>query len=362
MRARARIRAPGLAAVAVRWYPLTTMHMQATDTTRRLDVGGLAEQVLAGEPVTRDEAAAILRGSDDELVALLLSAFRVRERHHGRRVKICLLRNARSGLCPEDCSYCSQSAISDAAIPRYRLDSLTELLAGARRAVASGATRYCMVTSGRGPSRTDLERFTTVARTIKQEFPHLELCVSLGLLNEGQARDLKAAGIGWVNHNLNTSERHHAAICTTHTYEDRVSTVRAVQRAGLHTCCGGIVGMGEADEDVVDLAFALRELRVDSLPVNFLHPIDGTPFEGRHDLTPGRCLRVLCLMRFTNPASEIRVAGGRELNLGWFQSLALYPANSIFVDGYLTTPGQAAQEAQRMIEDMGFEVEAVEMD
>jgi biotin synthase len=336
--------------------------MQRMDRTSALEVGELAERVLGGAAVSRDAAAAILRGGDDELVELLHAAFRVRERHHGRRVKLCLLRNARSGMCPEDCHYCSQSAISDAAIPRYRLDSVGELLAGARRAVDSGATRYCMVTSGRGPSQRDLERFTTAARTIQGEFPHLELCVSLGLLNEGQARDLKAAGIGWVNHNLNTSQRHHDAICTTHTYDDRVSTVRAVQRAGLHTCCGGIVGMGETDADVVDLAFALRDLRVDSLPVNFLHPIDGTPFEGRHDLTPGRCLRVLCLMRFTNPASEIRVAGGRELNLGWFQSLALYPANSIFVEGYLTTPGQAAREAQRMIEEMGFEVEAVEMD
>jgi biotin synthase len=336
--------------------------MQRMDKTSAREVGELAERVLGGEAVGRDAAAAILRGGDDELVELLHAAFRVRERHHGRRVKLCLLRNARSGMCPEDCHYCSQSAISDAAIPRYRLDSVGELLAGARRAVDSGATRYCMVTSGRGPSQRDLERFTTAARTIQGEFPHLELCVSLGLLNEGQARDLKAAGIGWVNHNLNTSQRHHDAICTTHTYDDRVSTVRAVQRAGLHTCCGGIVGMGETDADVVDLAFALRDLRVDSLPVNFLHPIDGTPFEGRHDLTPGRCLRVLCLMRFTNPASEIRVAGGRELNLGWFQSLALYPANSIFVEGYLTTPGQAAREAQRMIEEMGFEVEAVEMD
>jgi len=275
-------------------------------------------------------------------------------------VKICQLRNARSGLCPEDCHYCSQSAISEAAIPRYRLDSVGELLAGARRAVASGAKRYCMVTSGRGPSAGDVDRFTTVARTIKAEFPQLELCVSLGIMDEEQARTLKTAGVGWVNHNLNTSARHHAEICTTHTYEDRIRTVRNVQRAGLSTCCGGIIGMGETDDDILDLAFALRELRVDSLPVNFLIPIEGTPFEDRHELTPGRCLRTLCLMRFTNPESEIRVAGGRELNLGWFQSLALYPANSIFVEGYLTQPGQAASAAHQMIEAMGFEIEGLE--
>lgn len=317
----------------------------------------LADRALGGKAIGRGDAAAILASPEAALPALLHAAFRVREHYHGRRVKICQLRNARSGLCPEDCHYCSQSAISEAAIPRYRLDSLSELQAGARRAVAAGAKRYCMVTSGRGPSENDVARFTAAARAIKAEFPQVELCVSLGLMSEAQAHDLKEAGIGWVNHNLNTSQRFHPEICTTHTYEDRIATVRNVQRAGLHTCCGGIIGMGEADEDIVDLAFALRELQVDSLPLNFLLPIEGTPLAARRELSPTKCLRALCLMRFTNPAAEIRVAGGRELNLGWFQGLALYPANSIFVDGYLTTPGQPASDAHRMIAELGFEVE-----
>ena len=317
----------------------------------------LAESVLAGGAIDREEAAAMLDMPDAALPEVLHAAFRVRERFWGRRVKLCLLRNARSGLCPEDCHYCSQSAISDAAIPRYRLDSVSELLAGARRAVASGARRYCMATGGRGPSAADVARFMAAARTIKAELPDLELCVSLGLMGEEAARELKAAGIGWVNHNLNTSRRFYPEICTTHTYDDRVETMRAVRRAGLATCCGGIIGMGETKADVIDLAFSLRDMKVDSLPVNFLHPIEETPLAPRRELTPGYCLRVLCLFRFTNPESEIRVAGGREFNLGWFQSLALYPANSIFVEGYLTTPGQAAQAAQRMIAEMGFEVE-----
>ena len=320
----------------------------------------LANAVLAGGAIGRAQACSVLDTPDEELPRLLHAAFRIRERYWGRRVKICLLRSARSGLCPEDCSYCSQSAVSDAAIRRYRLDPLTELLEGAHRAVASGARRYCMVTSGRGPSRADVGRFTTAARAIKAEFPDLELCVSLGLLGEETARELKSAGIGWVNHNLNTSQRFYPEICTTHTYDDRVETVRAVHRAGLAACCGGIIGMGETPQDVVDMAFALRDLEVDSLPVNFLHPIDGTPLAGRNELTPGYCLRALCLFRFTNPEAEIRVAGGRELNLGWFQSLALYPANSIFVEGYLTTPGQAAAAARQMIEETGFEVESIE--
>ena len=320
----------------------------------------IAHRVLAGERIDRGEATAILATPDRNLPDVLWAAFRVREHYHGRRVKVCQLRNARSGLCPEDCHYCSQSAISEAAIPRYRLDSVDELLVGARRAVAAGAKRYCMVTSGRGPSANDIARFTATARAIKREFPTLELCVSLGLLGEVDARELKAAGVGWVNHNLNTSRRFYPEICQTHTYDDRIETVRNARRAGLSTCCGGIIGMGETPDDVVDLAFALRELEVDSLPVNFLLPIDGTPLADRHDLTPGRCLRALCLMRFTNPRSEIRVAGGREFHLGWFQGLALYPANSIFVDGYLTTPGQAAIAAHQMIAEMGFEAEAME--
>ena len=322
-------------------------------------LGALAHRVLAGGALERSEAAALLSLPDEDLPALLHAAFRIRERTWGRRVKICMLRNARSGLCPEDCHYCSQSAISDAAIPRYRLDSVPELLAGARRAVASGARRYCMVTSGRGPSAADVARFTAAARAIKAAFPQLELCVSLGLMGEETAHELKAAGIGWVNHNLNTSRRFYPEICTTHSYDERIATMRAVRRAGLATCCGGIIGMGEAPEDVIDLAFALRDLKVDSLPVNFLHPIDGTPLAQQRRLTPGYCLRALCLFRFTNPECELRVAGGRELKLGWFQSLALYPANSIFVDGYLTTPGQASAEARRMVLGMGFEVESV---
>ena len=317
----------------------------------------LATEVLGGAAIDRAAARRVLAAPDAEVPALLRATARVRERFHGRRVKLCLLRNARSGLCPEDCHYCSQSAISDAAIPRYRLDSVDELLAASRRAVGAGARRFCMVTSGRGPSAADIERFAAAARRIKAERPELELCVSLGLMEEDQARTLKAAGIDFVNHNLNTSERFHADICTTHVYADRVRTVENVRRAGLSTCCGGIIGMGESDEDVIDLAFALRELRVDSLPVNFLHPIDGTPFAGLRELTPMRCLRALCLFRLTSPTAEIRVAGGRELNLGWFQPLALYAANSIFVDGYLTTPGQAYSAAQQMVREMGFEVE-----
>jgi biotin synthase len=176
-------------------------------------------------------------------------------------------------------------------------------------------------------------------------------------MDEEKIQKLKEAGVERINHNLNTSERHHPNICTTHTYADRVGTVTQVKSVGLSSCCGGIMGMGETDDDVIDLALALRQLGVDSIPLNFLHPIDGTPFAGLNTLTPQRCLKILCLFRFINPEKELRVGGGRELNLRSLQPLALYPANSLFVNGYLTTPGQEASETHRMIADLGFEIE-----
>ncbi|MGH8010677.1 MAG: biotin synthase BioB, partial [Candidatus Binatia bacterium] len=252
-----------------------------------------------------------------------------------------------------------QSAISTAPIDKYRLLSPEQLLAGARKAAAAGARRYCMVTSGRGPSDRDIEHLSEATRAIKSEFPTLEICLSLGLMNEGQARLLKAAGVGWVNHNLNTSRRFYPEICTTHTYDDRVETVQNVKRAGLSTCSGGILGMGENDEDIIELSYTVRALEIDSIPVNFLHPIAGTPLGERRDFAPTKGLKALCLMRFLNPRSEIRMSAGRELYLGSWGGLALYPANSIFVEGYLTTPGQQATEAQRLIEEAGFEVEPI---
>jgi len=321
----------------------------------------LAEKSLAGTALSRDEALSVLHSEDEQLRELLLASFSVRERFFGRRVKISLLQNARSGLCPEDCHYCSQATTSDAPIKKYRLLPTDQLVAGARKAVAAGARRYCMVTSGRGPSERDITHLSNAVRTIKAEFPNLEICLSLGLMDEPQARTLKEAGVGWINHNLNTSRRFYPEICSTHTYDDRVETVQNVKRAGLSTCSGGIIGMGETDEDILDLAYATRALEIDSIPVNFLYPIAGTPLGQRRDFSPTKGLKTLCLMRFLNPRSEVRMSAGRELYLGGWGGLALYPANSIFVEGYLTTPGQQAQEARKLVEDAGFEVEQLEL-
>jgi len=316
----------------------------------------LAEKSLQGEIITREERMAVLHAPDPELPDLLAAAFKVRHHYFGRRVQIHVLQNAKSGLCPEDCHYCSQSSISAAPIDKYPLLPREKLLEGAYKAKAAGAVRYCMVNSGRGPNQREIEEMAEVVRGIKEKVP-INICCSLGIMNEAKAKILKQAGVQRVNHNLNTSRRHHPNICTTHSYEDRLETVRNVKSAGLSSCCGGIVGMGETAQDIMDLALSLRELDVDSIPVNLLHSIPGTPLEGPNSLTPQRCLKALCLFRFINPSKEIRVGAGREVNLRSLQPMSLYPANCIFVNGYLTTPGQRATEAHRMIEDLGFEVE-----
>jgi biotin synthase len=335
--------------------------MPFDDVTRALERAGayrpLAEAALADRPLGRAEALAVLSGPDAELPAVLWAAFAARSRHFGRSVKLCVLQNARSGLCPEDCGYCSQSSVSTADISRYRLLPVPELVAAARRAAAAGARRYCMVVSARGPSASDIAHFARAARAIRAELPEIELCVSAGIMDEDQARTLGAAGVDYVNHNLNTSRRFYPAICSTHTYADRVATVEHTARAGLGTCSGVIVGMGETAEDLVDVAAELRALQVASLPVNFLIPIDGTPLGERPALPPGDCLRALALFRLTNPRAEIRAAGGRERCLGAAQGLVLWAANSLFMEGYLTTPGQRRDDALAMIRDLGFEVE-----
>jgi biotin synthase len=316
----------------------------------------LAEKSLAGEAPTADEALSVLEAPDDELLVVLHAAFRVRLAHFGRKVKLNMLVNAKSGICPEDCGYCSQSIVSTAEIPKYSMLARDVLVAGAHEAWARKAGTYCIVASGRRPSSRELTEVTEAVRQIKDELP-MKVCACLGLLSDDDAVRLKEAGVDRYNHNLNTSSDHHGAITTTHTYDDRVATVEAVKRAGISPCAGFIAGMGESDRQLVDVAFALRDLDADSIPVNFLHAVPGTPLEGSEALDARRCLKVLAMLRFVCPSKEIRVAGGRELNLGSLQPLALYPANAIFVGDYLTTPGQKAEDDYKMIADLGFEIE-----
>ena len=312
----------------------------------------------AGHGITRDDARQVLDAPDDELLALLDAAFRVRREHHGRRVRLHVLENAKSGACPEDCRFCSQSSSYETPAGEYPIETVEQLVEGARRAKAAHAWKYCMVTATRGPSRRDLDVICEAAKRIKSELD-LTLCASLGLLTPDKAARLKEAGIDRFNHNLETSERFFPEVATTHTWQDRVATVKIAKAAGLEACCGGIVGMGEQQDDVIDLALALRELAVESVPVNFLDPRPGTPMAERARMTPSECLKVLAMFRFVHPRADLRVAGGREVNLRWMQPLALYVVNSIFTSGYLTTPGATPSADHQMIRDLGFEVEEV---
>ncbi|PGH51773.1 biotin synthase BioB [Streptomyces sp. Ru87] len=317
----------------------------------------LVDKGLRRELPTRDEALAVLATSDDELLDVVAAAGRVRRQWFGRRVKLNYLVNLKSGLCPEDCSYCSQRLGSRAEILKYTWLKPEEAAAAAGAGVAGGAKRVCLVASGRGPTERDVDRVSETIATIKEQHEGVEVCACLGLLSDGQAQRLRTAGADAYNHNLNTSEAAYGDICTTHDFSDRVSTVRQAQTAGLSACSGLIAGMGESDEDLVDVVFALRELDPDSVPVNFLIPFEGTPLADEWNLTPQRALRILAMVRFVCPDVEVRLAGGREVHLRSLQPLALHLVNSIFLGDYLTSEGQAGQADLDMIADAGFEVE-----
>lgn len=317
----------------------------------------LADRSQAGELLTHEEAHAVLRAPDEVLLDQLAAAYQVRRHYWGNRVRLHFLLNAQSGICPEDCHYCSQSKISTAEIEKYPLIAKEKILSAAGRAASLKAGTFCIVLSGRSPKEQIFTEVLDAVREVKANY-NLKVCACLGLLSEEQTRRLAEAGVDRVNHNLNTSERHHPQICTTHTFADRLTTVEHVKSAGITTCSGAIVGMGESDDDVINLALSLRELDVTSVPVNFLIPIPGTPFERLRELNPRRCLRVLCLFRLLLPAQEIRIAGGREVHLRSLQPLGLYPANSIFIGDYLTTPGQTVRSDLEMIRDAGFVLEA----
>jgi biotin synthase len=315
----------------------------------------LADQVLCGESISPQQALSLLQADDTDLLAMLSAGFRIRHRYFGKTVQLYFLMSAKSGLCPEDCHYCSQSKISTAPVPKHNILKREELLAAAQVASERGAKTYCLVISARGPSEREMSAVEQIVPEIKQRYG-LDICACLGILTRPQADRLKACGVDRVNHNLNTSEDYYADICTTHTYADRVQTLRHVRDAGLEMCSGGIIGMGERLEDIVSMAFDLRELGVQSIPLNFLNAIDGTPLQGNDQLTPRDCLRALTMFRFVNPDRELRISGGREIHLRSLQPLGLYVANSLFVGDYLTTQGQAPQQDYDMIRDLGFEI------
>lgn len=319
----------------------------------------LADRVLDGDSITRSEAVQVVEADDDELLPILHAAFRVRSHHHGRKMRIHVLQNAKSGVCPEDCSFCSQSMEYEAEVDQYGMQQVEELVDNAKEAYDKGAVTYCIVTATRGPVPNEIDVVCEAAERIKDEYP-MDICASLGLLKEGQAERLAEAGVDRYNHNLETSSDYFEEIVSTHDWQDRVDTVKRAKSAGMEACCGGIVGMNEEKDDWVKLAFALRDIGVESVPINFLNPRPGTPMEEADQIEPNDCLKALAMFRLVHPEADVRVAGGREVVLDHMQPLSFYAANSFFTEGYLTTGGQGDSKDYKMIEQAGFEPVIVE--
>jgi len=317
-----------------------------------------AERALLDERrrLTRDEALAVARLPLDDLPALVALAHRVRLAWCGPEVELESLINAKSGACPEDCAFCSQSVHFDTGVDVYPFLDLDEVLGAARATREAGATQFCIVVAVRGPGERLLERVIEAVDRVRAE-TGLEVACSLGLLERSQAERLAAAGVRRYNHNLEAPRAVFPSVCSTHSYDDRVATARLAKEAGMELCCGGILGMGETLEQRVDFAFELAELEPCEVPVNLLDPRPGTPLGDREMLSPREALQAIALFRLILPDAWIRLAGGRERVLGELQAMGLYAgANALIIGNYLTTLGRAPEEDVALLESLGMPV------
>ena len=313
---------------------------------------------MNSEPnLTREEAIAILNTPDEQLNELIERAGALRKKYKGNHVSIHLLTNARSGNCSQNCAYCAQSCRSHADIEKYKWVDDEKLYGDNDLVDEKHLARHCIGLSGMKFSDEEIEELASKIRKMKEEGTHL--CCSIGFLTKKQALMLKEAGLDRINHNLNTSRSNYPNICTTHTYEQRVNNIHMLQDLGFEICSGGIIGMGESKEDVVDMLFDLKEINPEALPINFLIPIKGTPLQDRDtsNLTPEYGLRVLCLARLLVPTSDIRCAAGREIYFKGREKELLTVVNSIFASGYLTADGQGIEDTIKTITDAGFTCE-----
>lgn len=315
----------------------------------------LAETLVSGNLLSADQAFALAELPPACLPQLFMAATRIREHYFGNRVSLCSIINAKSGLCPEDCSFCAQSSHHATGVACYPLLDHDTLLAGARAVTEHDAACYGIVTSGTGISEgTELEQVCNAIRTIRSE-GLVAPGASLGTLTRAAAEQLKAAGLVTYHHNLETARSFFPQICSTHDYEDDVATVRLAKQTGLRVCCGGLFGLGETLQQRVELALTLRDLAVDSVPVNFLDPVPGTPLLTINQLTPLTCLQTIALYRLILPDVHITICGGRQRNLRELQSwVFLAGASGIMTGDYLTKQGRQPEDDRRMIEDLGL--------
>ncbi|PUZ30796.1 biotin synthase BioB, partial [Staphylococcus cohnii] len=274
----------------------------------------LAEKILKGEILTKERLLKIYENPNIDTLDLLNEAYILRKHYYGKKVKLNMILNAKSGICPENCGYCGQSRDMKQK-QRYALVPEEQIVSGAKVAHENNIGTYCIVMSGRGPSNKEIDHISRTVEEIKSNHPQLKVCACLGLTNDEQAKKLKASGVDRYNHNINTSENYHEEVVTTHTYKDRTNTIEIMKENNISPCSGVICGMGESNQDIIDMAFALKEIDADSIPINFLHPIKGTKFGEMDELTPMKCLRLISLFRIVNTSKDIRLAGFRDVNI-----------------------------------------------
>jgi biotin synthase len=292
-----------------------------------------------GLKLNRKSAIILSRIKGSDVFDLFGLANSARLRHRGNKVDLCSIVNAKSGACPEDCSFCAQSSVSRAGTKTYPLAGSDRILEAAESAKKNGVKRFCIVTSGRKSSNKEIDRICGFIYAIRQT--GLLPCATLGMLGEPELKDLKDAGLNRYHHNLETSENFFSEICTTHTYREKIKTIETAKSLGLSICSGGIFGLGETWEDRIDMAFALRDINTDSVPINFLAPIAGTPMGQREQLQPIEALKIIAIYRLILPDREIRVCGGRPGTLRELNSL-IFPAGAdgLLIGNYLTTPNR----------------------
>ena len=317
----------------------------------------LTDRVLQGGEISQTEACRLVEFQDEEIYKLLAAANLLRDHYKGNRVSLCAIINAKSGRCSEDCAFCAQSSHCRTKIQVYPLIDPEVIVRRAEEAWEVGARRFSIVTSGKSLTEPEIERVCLAIRKISEK-NRVQTCASLGILNKEKALALKEAGLWRYHHNLETSRSYFPKICSTHSYDEGIRTIKIAKEAGFKVCCGGIFGMGEAAEERVKFAFMLKDLGVDSIPVNFLNPIPGTKLEGTYLLNPLECLKILAILRFILPTREIITCGGREQNLRSLQALMFFGgASGMMLGNYLTTKGRTPEEDLQLIKDLEFIVD-----
>jgi biotin synthase len=319
-------------------------------------IKSIEEKVLGGEAISFEEAMKLVDIKEKEdIVELCNSANKVREFFCGSEVELCTIMNAKSGRCTEDCKFCAQSSYYKTSVEVHGLVSKEDALNLAKENEYEGVNRFSLVTSGRGTTGSDFEKILDIYEALNKE-TKIDLCASLGILGYEELLKLRETGITMYHHNLETSREYYGKICTTHSYDERIDTIKAASRAGMDVCCGGIIGLGESFEDRIKLALTLRDLGVKSIPINVLSPIKGTPLENAESLSQQEILKTIAIFRLVNPEALIRLAGGRNLIQDFGKNCFNAGANATITGNYLTTSGNKICDDKKMIGELKLRV------